>query len=93
MALLLQALIYYLVNVSGSTFQFSLTPGGSPIIPGDQGAGTEHPAMAAAKFQLDRDPDQHARFAILSLWGSLHGFDLGSQDGGYPIDGRGAVRF
>jgi hypothetical protein len=30
---------YYLVNVSGSTFQLALTPGGTPIIPGDQGAG------------------------------------------------------
>jgi len=28
---------YYLVNVSGSTFQVSATPGGSPIIPSDTG--------------------------------------------------------
>jgi hypothetical protein len=30
---------YYLVNVSGSTFQLALTSGGTPIVPGDQGAG------------------------------------------------------
>lgn len=32
--------VYYMVSVSGSTFKLSATPGGSPIVPGDQGTGT-----------------------------------------------------
>jgi len=37
---LISGVIYYLVGVSGSNFQLSATPGGSPILPGDYGAAS-----------------------------------------------------